>query len=286
MIVKEGYGVLRKGRDMTEMRLAIMGAAGRMGQALIRAVQTTNGVRLAAALEREGSAALGRDAGELAGAGTAGIRVTDDPAAALGEADGLIDFTAPAATAAFAGLAAARGIVHVVGTTGLGEADFAALREASRRTVLIQSGNFGLGVNVLAMLVRRAAAALDLDYDVEIVEMHHRMKVDAPSGTALLLGQAAAEGRGVSLADHMDRARDGRHGARRPGDIGFASLRGGTVFGEHSVILAGPGERITLGHSAESRDNWAAGAVKAALWGRGRAPGYYTMTDVLGLADR
>ncbi len=159
------------------------------------------------------------------------------------------------------------------------------MREAANRATIVQSGNFGLGVNVLAMLVRRAAKALDLDYDIEIVEMHHRMKVDAPSGTALLLGQAAAEGRGIPLADHMDRARDGHHGARKAGDIGFASLRGGTVFGEHSVIMAGQGERITLSHSAESRDNWAAGAVKAALWARGREPGYFTMVDVLGLAD-
>ncbi len=269
---------------MTDMRLVVTGAAGRMGQALIRAVQRTSGVTLAGALEREGSPAIGRDAGELAGAGSAGVTVTTD-AAVLSQADGILDFTAPAASVAFASLAAGRGIVHVIGTTGLSDADFAALRESATRATIVQSGNFGLGVNVLAMLVRRAAKALDLEYDIEIVEMHHRMKVDAPSGTALLLGQAAAEGRGIALADHMDRARDGHHGARRAGDIGFASLRGGTVFGEHSVIMAGQGERITLSHSAESRDNWAAGAVKAALWARGRGPGYFTMVDVLGLAD-
>ncbi len=270
---------------MTDMRLAVTGAAGRMGQALIRAVLRTSGVTLAGALEREGSPALGRDAGELAGAGTSGVTVTSDAAAALSAADGILDFTAPAATVAFAARAAEARLIHVIGTTGLSEADFAALREAATRATIVQSGNFGLGVNVLAMLVRRAAKALDLDYDIEIVEMHHRMKVDAPSGTALLLGQAAAEGRGITLADHMDRARDGHHGARKAGDIGFASLRGGTVFGEHSVIMAGQGERITLSHSAESRDNWAAGAVKAALWARGREPGYFTMVDVLGLAD-
>ncbi len=270
---------------MNDMRLVVTGAAGRMGQALIRAVQRTSGVTLAGALEREGSPALGRDAGELAGAGSVGIAVTTDAAAVLSQADGILDFTAPAASVAFAGRAADAGIVHVIGTTGLSDADFAALREATKRATIVQSGNFGLGVNVLAMLVRRAAKALDLDYDIEIVEMHHRMKVDAPSGTALLLGQAAADGRGITLADHMDRARDGHHGARKAGDIGFASLRGGTVFGEHSVIMAGQGERITLSHSAESRDNWAAGAVKAALWARGRGPGYFSMVDVLGLAD-
>ena len=184
-----------------------------------------------------------------------------------------------------AALAAQARLVHVIGTTGFSEADFAKLRAASRHAVLVQSGNFGLGVNVLAMLVRQAARALDADYDIEIVEMHHRMKVDAPSGTALLLGEAAAKGRGIALKDHMAKARDGHHGARAVGDIGFASLRGGTVAGEHSVILAGQGERITLSHSAESRDNWANGAIKAALWARGRKPGYFTMTDVLGLAD-
>jgi 4-hydroxy-tetrahydrodipicolinate reductase len=272
-----------KADPMSDMRLVVVGAAGRMGQALVRAIQATPGVALAAAVEREGSPALGQDAGLLAGAGASGVLVTADAASAIGAADGVIDFTAPAASVAFAKLAAEAGIVHVIGTTGFAESDFTALRAASQRSVLIQSGNFGLGVNVLAMLVWQAAKALDADYDIEIVEMHHRMKVDAPSGTALLLGQAAAEGRGVRLADHMDRARDGHHGARERGAIGFASLRGGTVFGEHSVILAGPGERIALTHSAESRDNWAAGALKAALWGRGRAPGYYAMTDVLGL---
>ncbi len=274
-----------KDRSMTDMRLVVTGAAGRMGQALVRAILRGSGVTLAAALEREGSPALGRDAGEVAGAGPAGVKITSDAAAALAAADGVIDFTAPAASVAFARLAAERGLVHVIGTTGLSEADFAALREASARARIVQSGNFGLGVNVLAMLVKQAAKALDLDYDIEIVEMHHRMKVDAPSGTALLLGEAAAAGRGVPLAENMDRARDGHHGARRAGAIGFASLRGGTVFGEHSVILAGQGERLTLSHSAESRDNWAAGALKAALWAREKPPGYFTMKDVLGLAD-
>jgi 4-hydroxy-tetrahydrodipicolinate reductase len=265
------------------MRLVVVGAAGRMGQALIRAVQRTPGVVLAAAIERTGSDAIGQDAGLIAGAGLTGVTITDAPLPAFAAADGVIDFTLPAASTAFAALAAQARLVHVIGTTGFSDDDFAKLRAASRHSVIVQSGNFGLGVNVLAMLVRQAAKALDADYDIEIVEMHHRMKVDAPSGTALLLGEAAAQGRGIALNDHRAKPRDGHHGARATGDIGFASLRGGTVAGEHSVILAGQGERITLSHSAESRDNWANGAIKAALWARGRKPGYFTMTDVLGL---
>ncbi len=270
---------------MSDMRLVVVGAAGRMGQALVRVVRQQPGVVLSAAIEREGSSVLGQDAGLVAGAGAAGVTITDDPLTAFAGADGVLDFTIPAASVAFAALAAQARIVHVVGTTGFSQDDFASLKAASRHCVLVQSGNFGLGVNVLALLVKRAARALDLDYDIEIVEMHHRMKIDAPSGTALLLGEAAAAGRSIALADHMDKARDGHHGARTAGDIGFASLRGGTVAGEHSVVFAGPGERITLSHSAESRDNFANGAVKAALWGRSRKPGYFSMTDVLGLAD-
>jgi 4-hydroxy-tetrahydrodipicolinate reductase len=270
---------------VNDMRLVIVGAAGRMGQALVRAVNHTPGVTLAAAIERPGSEVLGQDAGLIAGAGITGIKITDDPLEAFARADGVIDFTVPGATTSFAALAAQARIVHVIGTTGFSEDDFAKLHAAARHAVIVQSGNFGLGVNVLAMLVQKAAKALDLDYDIEIVEMHHRMKIDAPSGTALLLGEAAAKGRGITLKDHSDRGRDGHTGARKPGQIGFASLRGGTVAGEHSVILAGPGERITLSHSAESRDNWANGAIKAALWARGRKPGYFTMTDVLGLAE-
>jgi 4-hydroxy-tetrahydrodipicolinate reductase len=270
---------------MSDMRLVVVGAAGRMGQALVRAVHKAPGLMLVAAIEREGSRVLGRDAGLVAGAGITGVMITDDPLTAFAQADGVLDFTIPAASVAFAALAAQARVVHVIGTTGFSEGDFAKLKAASRHATMIQSGNFGLGVNVLALLVKRAAKALDLEYDIEIVEMHHRMKIDAPSGTALLLGEAAAAGRGIALNEHMDKARDGHHGARKAGDIGFASLRGGTVAGEHSVIFAGPGERITLSHSAESRDNFANGAVKAALWGRGRKPGYFSMTDVLGLAD-
>jgi 4-hydroxy-tetrahydrodipicolinate reductase len=270
---------------MSDMRLVVVGAAGRMGQALVRAVHRTPGVTLVAAIEREGSPVLGQDAGLAAGLAPLGLPITDDALPAFAAADGVLDFTIPGATSAFSALAAQARIAHIVGTTGLAEDDFARLRAAARHAVVVQSGNMGLGVNVLAVLVKQAARALGQDYDIEIVEMHHRMKIDAPSGTALLLGEAAAAGRGVTLADHSAKARDGHHGVRREGDIGFASLRGGTVAGEHSVVFAGPGERITLSHSAESRDNFANGAVTAALWARGRKPGYFSMLDVLGLGS-
>ncbi len=270
---------------MAEMGLVVVGAAGRMGRMLVKAVAETDGCILVGALERPGSIALGEDAGLLAGAGRAGVLISDDPAAAFAQADGVIDFSAPDATAAYAALAAEAHIVHVVGTTGLSDTHFAALREAAERTRIVQSGNMSLGVNLLAGLVRKVAATLGEEFDIEVLEMHHRMKVDAPSGTALLLGEAAAEGRGVALGERSVRSRDGHTGARRPGDIGFATLRGGTVVGEHSVIFAGPAERIELTHRAEDRALFARGAVKAALWALDKQPGYYTMADVLGLRD-
>ena len=266
------------------MRLVVTGAAGRMGRTLVKAVCEAQGCELAGALERPGSIALGEDPGLLAGAGKTGITIGDDPAV-LAEADGVLDFTSPAATVRFAEVAARHGLVHVVGTTGLSEDDLSALRAASDRARIVQSGNMSMGVNLLAALVRKVAATLGETFDVEILEMHHRMKVDAPSGTALLFGEAAAQGRGITLRDKAVRSRDGHTGARRPGDIGFAALRGGTVVGEHSVIFAGPQERIELAHRAEDRGIFANGALRAALWGRERPPGYYTMADVLGLAD-
>ncbi len=200
-------------------------------------------------------------------------------------ADGVIDFTAPDSTVELAGLAAQARIVHVIGTTGLGETHLAAIAAAARHAIVVRSGNMSLGVNLLAGLVRKTAATLGLDYDIEIVEMHHRMKVDAPSGTALMLGEAAAQGRGVKLSEKSVRSRDGHTGARRDGDIGFAALRGGTVVGDHDAIFAGPGERLVLSHRAEDRSIFAHGAVRAALWARGAKPGEYTMADVLGLSD-
>ncbi|WP_375463317.1 4-hydroxy-tetrahydrodipicolinate reductase [uncultured Methylobacterium sp.] len=265
------------------MRLVVVGADGRMGRMLIRAVAEAPGCTLSGAVEREGSAALGQDAGTLAGLSPLGVPVTDDPLAAFAGSDGVLDFTVPAATVFFAELAAQARIVHVIGTTGLSEDDLAKLRAAAYHARLVRSGNMSLGVNLVAALVQRVAAALGEEFDIEIAEMHHRMKVDAPSGTALLLGEAAAAGRSVRLPDVRVSARDGHTGARRPGDIGFASLRGGSVVGDHSVIFAGAGERITLSHHAEDRSLFASGAVRAALWAHPKPPGLYAMTDVLGL---
>lgn len=270
---------------MSEMRLTVVGAAGRMGGALIRAISQIDGVKLSAAVERPGSPAIGQDCGILAGLQANGITVTDDALAAFAATDGVLDFTAPAASRHFAELAAQARIVHVIGTTGLGEDDLAAIRPAARHARVVQSGNMSLGVNLLAALVRRAAAALDEDFDIEVLEMHHRHKVDAPSGTAYLLGEAAAKGRGIDLAERSVRSRDGIIGERPRGDIGFATLRGGTVIGDHSVLFAGPLETITLSHHAQDRQIFARGAVKAALWARDRKPGFYTMEDVLGLRD-
>lgn len=269
---------------MSDMRLVVMGASGRMGRMLIKTIAATAGVVLAAALERPGAAALGQDAGELVGVGPLGVAVADDPLAAVVAADGVIDFTTPAATVEMTALAAQARIVHVIGTTGLSGEDLGKISAAARHAVIVRSGNMSLGVNLLAMLVERAAAALGPEWDIEVLEMHHRLKVDAPSGTALLLGEAAAKGRNIALADHAVRARDGITGARNTGDIGFATLRGGTVIGEHSVIFAGAGERLVLSHHAEDRSLFASGALKAALWARGRKPGEYSMRDVLGLA--
>ena len=268
---------------MADMGLVVVGAGGRMGRMLVKTISETEGCTLAGAIEQPGSIALGEDAGLLAGAGRANLAITDDPDAAFAHADGVLDFTAPAASVGFADIAAKTGIVHVVGTTGLEEGHFARLRAAAARARIVQSGNMSLGVNLLAGLVRKVAATLGEDFDIEILEMHHRMKVDAPSGTALLLGEAAAEGRKISLKDRSVRSRDGHTGARNPGDIGFATLRGGTVVGEHAVIFAGAGERLELAHRAEDRSIFARGAVKAALWGFDKKPGYYTMADVLGL---
>jgi 4-hydroxy-tetrahydrodipicolinate reductase len=271
--------------DMTEMRLVVVGAAGRMGRMLIKTIHETQGATLSGAIEQPGSITLGQDAGLLAGIGETGVTVTDDPLPVFASAHGVLDFTAPAATVAFAGLAAQARIVHVVGTTGMEESHLGKLEAAARHATIVRSGNMSLGVNLLAAVTRKIARALGEDFDIEIVEMHHRMKVDAPSGTALLLGEAAAKGRDIDLATHSQRVRDGHTGARTPGDIGFATLRGGTVSGDHSVIFAGPGERLELAHKAEDRGLFARGAVRAALWGHGRKPGHYSMAEVLGLND-
>jgi 4-hydroxy-tetrahydrodipicolinate reductase len=270
---------------MSQMRIVVAGAAGRMGRMLIETIHQTPGASLAGAIERTGSPALGQDAGQLAGVGANGVLITDKPLEAIVNADALIDFTTPATTVELAALAAQARIVHVIGTTGLATADIEKIDAAARHAVVVRSGNMSLGVNLLAGLVKRVAATLGEDFDIEVLEMHHRMKVDAPSGTALLLGEAAAQGRAINLAERSQRVRDGHTGARTPGDIGFATLRGGTVVGDHTVIFAGPSERLELSHKAEDRGIFARGAVRAALWGKGRKPGHYAMADVLGLND-
>jgi 4-hydroxy-tetrahydrodipicolinate reductase len=270
---------------MSEMRLIVAGAGGRMGRALTRVISETKGAVLAGALEAPGSELLGKDAGVLAGLPANGVLLSADLWTMSANADAILDFTVPGATIANVAIAAERRIVHVIGTTGLSASDDAVIKSVTSRAVVVKSGNMSLGINLLAALVKRVAQSLDESFDIEILEMHHRAKIDAPSGTAQMLGEAAAAGRNVALDKHSARGRDGVTGARRAGDIGFASLRGGSVTGDHSVIFAGPMERIELTHRAEDRTMFAQGAVKAALWARGKEPGFYTMADVLGLSD-
>ncbi len=268
---------------MEKARIGIVGCSGRMGQMILRVLAATPACTIAGGSEAPGSAGVGKDMGTLAGLGSLGITVGDDSAALFARCDAVIDFTTPAASAAHAEMAAHAQVALIVGTTGLDETQVATIGRAAARTAIVHAANMSLGVNVLLALVARAAAVLDADYDIEIVEMHHRHKVDAPSGTALALGRAAAAGRSVDLDTVAQKVRDGVTGPRRRGDIGFATLRGGDVTGEHTVVFAGEGERIELTHKASNREVFARGAVKAALWARGRPPGLYAMTDVLGL---
>ncbi len=270
---------------MAELRIVVTGAAGRMGRMVVRAIHEAADMTLAGALEREDSPWLGHDPGPLAGCPPTALEIVADPLPLMLHSDAIVDFSSPAATVELAALAAQARIVHVIGTTGLAEEDLDRIEAAARHAAIVRSGNMSLGVNLLAALTRRAAAALGDEFDIEIVEMHHRMKVDAPSGTALMLGEAAANGRGVSLKTRSARARDGITGPRRKGDIGFASLRGGTVVGDHSVVFAGEGERVVLTHHAEDRAQFANGALKGVRWALGRKPGLYSMADVLGLKD-
>ncbi len=263
--------------------VVVNGVSGRMGQMLVKLVSENKAMQLVGALERSGHEWIGQDVGVAMGGAELGVLVSDDPLEVMAKAQAVIDFTVPAATVAMAELAAQARAVHVIGTTGLSDDDLAKIKAASRHSVVVRAGNMSLGVNLLVQLTKQVAAALDADFDIEIVEAHHRHKVDAPSGTALMLGEAAAEGRGVSLATVKDSGRDGITGERRRGDIGFSAIRGGDIVGEHDVIFAGEGERIVLRHMATDRAIFARGALKAALWGQGRKPGEYDMLDVLGL---
>lgn len=267
------------------IRIVITGGSGRMGQMLIKQVQETDSTVLHAVTERSGHEWIGRDIGEAMGGSATGVAVTDDTLAAAASAHAMIDFTSPDATVDHAAIAAQAKLVHVIGTTGFAPDHLAKLSAAARHAVIVRAGNMSLGVNLLTQLTKQVAAALDEDFDIEVVESHHNRKVDAPSGTALMLGEAAAEGRGVSLDSVADRARDGITGARERGKIGFHAIRGGDVVGEHDVIFAAAGERVVLRHLATDRAIFARGAVKAALWGQGKKPGEYDMLDVLGMKN-
>jgi 4-hydroxy-tetrahydrodipicolinate reductase len=272
--------------EMTDLPgIVVTGASGRMGRMLIDIVNASDRANLAGALERPGHAWIGQDLGKAMGGTATGVTVSDDPLETISRAHAVLDFTAPAATVEFAALAAQARCVHVIGTTGFADDDLAKLAAAARHATVIRAGNMSLGVNLLVQLTKKVAAALDDDYDIEVIETHHNQKVDAPSGTALMLGQAAADGRGVSLDQTADRGRDGITGARTKGDIGFSAIRGGDIVGEHDVMFAAAGERIILRHVASDRAVFARGALKAALWGQGRKPGAYDMMDVLGLKE-
>lgn len=263
--------------------IVVTGVSGRMGQMLAREIGASDKARLVGAVERAGHDWVGRDLGGCMGGAPNGVIVTDDPLTAFAKAQAVIDFTAPAATVEFAALAAQARAVHVIGTTGFEPHHLEKIAAAARHAVIVRAGNMSLGVNLLTLLTKKVAQALDADWDIEVIEAHHNKKVDAPSGTALMLGQAAADGRGISLTDNTESGRDGITGARKPGAIGFSAIRGGDIVGEHDVLFAGAGERIVLRHVATDRAIFARGALKAALWGQGQKPGEYSMLDVLGL---
>ena len=269
---------------MTDVKIGIAGAAGRMGRMLLKSTLATPGVTLAAAFEATGHDLLGKDVGALIGEGPVGVTLTDDINSSVRASDCIIDFTVPQATLKVLDIAPDHHRAHVIGTTGFSAEDEQRIAEASEFAI-VKAGNMSLGVNLLVHLTRKLARVLDEDFDIEILEMHHKHKVDAPSGTALMLGDAAAEGRGVSLSDVSERVRDGQTGARSPGDIGFAVLRGGEIVGEHTVMFVSGNERIELTHKAQDRGIFADGAVKAARWSHGKAPGLYSMADVLGFGE-
>ena len=265
------------------MKFAVSGVAGRMGRMLVKTIDASGRGTVSGATERAGHEWIGKDLGICLGVPPIGVFVRDDPAEALRDADASIDFTSPEATVRNAAAAADSGCAVVIGTTGLSEADLSAISAAAQKTAIVRAGNMSLGINLITLITQSVAAALDDDFDIEIVEAHHRHKVDAPSGTALMLGAAAAAGRDVSLASASDRGRDGITGPRTRGKIGFSAIRGGNIVGEHDVVFAGEGERVVLRHIATDRAIYAQGALKAAKWLVGRPPGEYSMKDVLGL---
>ena len=265
------------------IRATVSGAAGRMGGAIIRAISEAEGIGLVGALERPDHPSLGQDAGRLAGLDDAGVEVVSNPIALLEGSDVLIEFTSPRATLRNVEACADRKVAAVVGTTGLSAEEVEALTMFSSRTPVVFSPNMSLGVNLLFRLADLAARSLGGEYDLEIIEAHHRMKKDAPSGTALRLAEVVADATGPKLEDRAVYARHGMIGERTSGEIGIQTVRAGDIVGEHTLILAGPGERLELTHRAHNRDNFARGAVRAAVWVAGKPPGLHTMAEVLGL---
>lgn len=281
---------------MADIKIAIMGAGGRMGRTLTRIVHQAENCVVVGGIEPAGSEFIGQDLGTLAGIGELDVQISDDALELFTKTDVILDFTIPSASVVFAELAAQLRITHVIGSTGFSEEQEAQIEAAAAHATIIKSGNMSLGINLLIAMVKKTAAALGENFDIEVLEMHHRNKIDSPSGTALMLGQAAADGRKIELTERSIRSRDGITGVRPVGDIGFATLRGGTVIGEHSVIFAGPDERIELSHIANDRSMFANGALKAAIWGAtggdediskvvSRGPGLFNMFDVLGIED-
>jgi 4-hydroxy-tetrahydrodipicolinate reductase len=268
---------------MAKTKIGVVGCGGRMGRMLVAEIAATQGCTVAGGTEAPNSGYINQDIGELAGIGRIGIPIGEAVDKLIRASDVVLEFTSPAATAEHAALAAGLGKAMVIGTTGLSAEQGDVVRQAAASIPIVWAPNMSLGVNVLLSLVEQVARRLGSDWDVEIVEMHHRGKVDAPSGTALALGRAAAAGREVVLEEVEQRARDGISGPRRRGDIGFAALRGGDTTGDHHVIFAGDGERLELTHRATTRAIYAKGAVRAARWVVGRPPGLYGLKEVLGL---
>ena len=265
------------------LKVVVTGASGRMGQTLVNLITKSDKLELVGALERPNHEWLGQDIGLAMGGSKLGVVLSEDPIEVIANAEAVIDFTTPSATIEFSKLAAQARAIHIIGTTGLSKKDLEKIKAASFHSVVVRAGNMSLGVNLLVALTRKVAAALDEEFDVEIIEQHHKHKVDSPSGTALMLGEAAADGRGISLTETAVRGRDGITGARKKGSIGFASIRGGDIVGKHDVLFASNGEQLILSHNATDRNIFARGALKAVIWGRDKQPGQYDMMDVLGL---
>ena len=265
------------------LKVVVTGASGRMGQTLVNLITKSDELELVGALERQNHEWLGQDIGLAMGGSKLGVVLSEDPIEVIANAEAVIDFTTPSATIEFSKLAAQARAIHIIGTTGLSKKDLEKIKAASFHSVIVRAGNMSLGVNLLVALTKKVAAALDEEFDIEIIEAHHKHKVDSPSGTALMLGEAAADGRGISLTETAVRGRDGITGARKAGSIGFASIRGGDIVGKHDVLFASDGEQLILSHNATDRHVFARGALKAVVWGRDKQPGQYDMMDVLGL---